>query len=60
MKMVHVDRDNAFWKSQILPFLTRFYYECMLSEIVDSRHNRHMSIRNSKYIIEAKEEAAKK
>jgi len=41
-------------------YLLRFYYECMLPEILDSRHNRHMPIRNPKYIIEAKEEAAKK
>jgi hypothetical protein len=60
MKIVHVVVDNAFWKTKMLPFLTRFYYECMLPEIVDSRYNRHMPIRNPKYIIEAKEEAAKK
>ena len=59
MKIVHVVKDNAFWETKMLPFLTRFYYECMLPEIVDSRYNRHMPIRNPKYIIEAKEEAAK-
>lgn len=59
-KTVHINRDNAFWESKMLPFLTRFYYECMLPEILDSRHNRHMPIRNPKYIIEAKEEASKK
>lgn len=32
----------------------------MLPEILDSRHNRHMPIRNPRYIIEAKEAAAKK
>lgn len=32
----------------------------MLPEILDSRHNRHMSIRDPKYIMEAKEEASKK
>ncbi|KMQ87949.1 hypothetical protein RF55_12640, partial [Lasius niger] len=31
-----------------------------LKEILDSRHNRHMPIKNPRYIIEAKEEAAKK
>jgi len=59
MKIVHVDVDDAFWKYQMLPCLTRFYYECMLPEIVDSRHNRHMPIRDPSYIIEAKQEAAK-
>jgi len=60
MKIIHVDVDNAFWKYEMLPLLTRFYYQCMLPEIVDSRHNRHMPIRDPSYIIEAKQEAAKK
>ncbi|XP_067216539.1 uncharacterized protein [Linepithema humile] len=60
MKILRIDVDNIFWKNQMLPFLTRFYNECMLPEILDSRHNRHMPIRNPRYIIEAKEEAAKK
>lgn len=59
MKILHVNRDIAFWKNKMLPFLIRFYNECMLPEILDSRHNRHMPIRNPRYIIEAKEEAAK-
>lgn len=44
----------------MLPYLTRFYYDCMLPEILDSRHNRHMPIRNPRYIIEAQQEAAEK
>jgi len=44
----------------MLPALLRFYYECMLPEILDSRHNRHMPIRNPNYIVEAKAEATKK
>jgi len=38
----------------MLPVLLRFYHECMLPEILDSRHNRHMPIRNPKYIVERK------
>lgn len=60
IKIVRVDVDDAFWKSKMLPFLTRFYYECMLSEILDSRYNKHMPIRNPRYVIEVKEEAVKK
>jgi len=60
IKITHVNKDNAFWKNQMLPVLLRFYYECMLPEILDNRHNRHMPIRNPKYIVEAKKEAAKK
>ncbi|XP_036149752.1 uncharacterized protein LOC118647911 [Monomorium pharaonis] len=60
MKMIYINRDDAFWKNQMLPFLTRFYDECMIPEILDSRHNRHVPIRDLGYIIEAKREAAKK
>ncbi|KMQ86118.1 hypothetical protein RF55_14999 [Lasius niger] len=59
IKIVNISTDNEFWKNKMLPFLTRFYYECMLPEILDSRHNRHLPIRNPQYITEAKEEAAK-
>ncbi|EZA52507.1 hypothetical protein X777_08589 [Ooceraea biroi] len=52
-KIVRVSRDEGFWKNQMLPLLTRFYYKCMLPEILDSRHNRQMPIRNPEYIIEA-------
>ncbi|KAL6416802.1 hypothetical protein ACFW04_014828 [Cataglyphis niger] len=60
MKILRIDKDNIFWRNEMLPFLTRFYIECMLPEILDSCYNRHMPIRNSKYIMEAKEEAAKR
>lgn len=55
-----MSKDVDFWKNQMLPFLIRFYNECMLPEILDSRHNRHMPIRNPKYIMEAKKEACRK
>ncbi|KYM99282.1 hypothetical protein ALC62_09978 [Cyphomyrmex costatus] len=60
LKMVRVDRDDIFWKNQMLPLLTRFYLECMLPELVHSRYNRHMPIREPRHILEAKEAAAKK
>ncbi|XP_067205374.1 uncharacterized protein [Linepithema humile] len=59
LKIVVVNRDNDFWETKMLPFLTRFYYDCMLPEILDSRHNRHMPIRNPQYIIDAQEKAFK-
>jgi len=43
----------------MLPSLSRFYFECMLPEILDSRYNRNMPIRNPKYIIETKEKLSK-
>ncbi|EZA61676.1 hypothetical protein X777_10508 [Ooceraea biroi] len=54
-KMVRVSRDEVFWKNQMLPLLIRFYNESMLLEILDSRHNRHLPIRDPQYILEAKE-----
>ncbi|XP_072766253.1 uncharacterized protein [Anoplolepis gracilipes] len=60
LKIVVVNRDNNFWENQMLPFLKRFYHDCMLPEILDSRHNRHMPIRNPQYIIDAKEKASKR
>jgi len=59
IKTIRVNRDDVFWQNQMLPSLTRFYFECMLPEILDSRHNRNMPIRNPKYIIEAKEKSSK-
>ncbi|KYM95153.1 hypothetical protein ALC62_14214 [Cyphomyrmex costatus] len=60
MKTVRVNRDNDFWQNKMLPSLTRFYFDCMLPEILDSRYIRHMPIREPKYIIEAKEKVLSK
>ena len=59
LKIVTVKRDKDFWENKMLPSLTLFYYECMLPEILDSRHNRHMPIRNPQYILDAQEKASK-
>jgi len=56
---VRVEKDNDFWENKMLPFLTRFYFDCMLPKILDSRHNRHMPIREPQYIIEAKEKLSR-
>nr|XP_034194852.1 uncharacterized protein LOC117611076 [Osmia lignaria]XP_034194853.1 uncharacterized protein LOC117611076 [Osmia lignaria]XP_034194854.1 uncharacterized protein LOC117611076 [Osmia lignaria]XP_034194855.1 uncharacterized protein LOC117611076 [Osmia lignaria]XP_034194856.1 uncharacterized protein LOC117611076 [Osmia lignaria] len=56
--MIRVNRDDAFWTNHMEPFVTRFYEGCMLLEILDSRHNRHMPIRNPEYILRAKEDTA--
>ena len=60
LKNVTVNRDIDFWENKMLHFLTLFYYDCMLPEILDSRHNRHMPIRNPEYIIDAQKKACKK
>lgn len=39
-KGIHVQeirRDDAFWRAKMEPFLLRFYKDCILPEIVDSR-----------------------
>ncbi|XP_067207257.1 uncharacterized protein [Linepithema humile] len=60
LKTIRVNRDYVFWEKEMAPVLERFYLECMLPEILDSRHNRHMPIRDPKYITDAKEQAYKK
>jgi hypothetical protein len=37
----------------MLPKICRFYLECVLPEIANSRFNRGMSIRDPPYILEA-------
>ena len=56
--MIHVRvyKDNEFWKKKMQPILLRFYTECLLPEIIDSRHNRNMHIRDPEYILKAKED----
>lgn len=44
----------------MLSFLKRFYHDCMLPEILDSRHNRHMLIRDPQYVKDAKEKASER
>jgi len=44
--------DELFWKQNMLPKLTKFFFNCLLPEIVDPRHPGR-SIRNPNYIIEA-------
>lgn len=45
IKLLRIDVDKIFWKNEMLPSLLRFYEECMLPELLESRHNRHMPIR---------------
>lgn len=59
-KGIHVQeihRDDAFWKTKMEPFLLRFYKDCVLPEIVDSRLARSMEVRRPEWnrlAIEAK------
>jgi len=40
-----VPRDESFWKTKIEPFVTRFYMESLLPEMIDSRFDRGLPIR---------------
>lgn len=53
-KIVIVMRDDQFWQSNMKFKLHRFYNECLLPEIVDSRLNINMEIRNPEFIKAAK------
>ena len=53
MKQIRVDRDDDFWEIHMKSFLLRFYHECMLPDILDSRYNRNMPIQNPEYISKA-------
>ncbi|KAL1471063.1 hypothetical protein MTO96_040130 [Rhipicephalus appendiculatus] len=62
-KDIHVQevrRDDAFWRTKMEPFLLRFYKDCVLPEIVDSRLARSMAVRRPEWnrlAIEAKEKS---
>ncbi|KAL1458849.1 hypothetical protein MTO96_043421 [Rhipicephalus appendiculatus] len=62
-KGIHVQevrRDDAFWRTKMEPFLLRFYKDCVLPEIVDSRLARSMAVRRpegNRIAIEAKEKS---
>ena len=58
-KGIHIVReeyDRQFWELKMEPMLTRFYMECLLPEIVDSRIRRNMPIKEPNYIINAQKE----
>jgi len=53
LKYTIVERDDRFWETKMSPLLKRFYEDCLVPEIVDSRAARNMPIREPKYVIEA-------
>lgn len=40
-------RDDNFWKNTMFPKLQKFYFNCILPEIIDARIPRRMEIRDS-------------
>lgn len=49
----YIQNDDNFWKTHMEPKLVKFYLKCLLPEIVDSRYERGMPIRN--LLLEEKE-----
>lgn len=49
-----IERDMKLWNDKMLPVLQRFYYQCMLPEIVDGRIPRGLSVREPAFILEAR------
>lgn len=41
-----IKRDENFWKTKMLPHLVNFYNNCLLPEMVDSRYDRNLSLRD--------------
>ena len=56
-KVIIVLRDDKFWKNFMKPKITRFFFECMLPEIIDSQYNRNLPIREAEYIVNAQKSA---
>lgn len=41
-----IEKNNIFWETKMLPKLTNFYYNCLLPEIIDSRFDRNLPLRD--------------
>lgn len=46
-----IEKDDAFWSDVMEPKLLKFYYDCLLPELVDPRHIRNRPIRDPKPVI---------
>lgn len=60
MKVEYIERDPTFWHDKIVGPLTKFYLHCLLPELIDSRLERSMPIKDPPYIIEAIEKKVKR
>lgn len=60
IKHVRVEYDKTLWEKTMAEALKKFYHDCLLPEILDSRHNRNMPLREPQYVIQAQEEQKQK
>ena len=56
-KIEKIERDDAFWNNDMKDKLTKFYNDCLLPELIDSRYAQSLPIKNPHYINEAKIES---
>ncbi|CAB3223521.1 unnamed protein product [Arctia plantaginis] len=53
MKVEKIKKDDDFWQNKMEEKLKMFYLDCMVPEIIDSRLDRKMEVRDPIYLIEA-------
>lgn len=51
IKVTKIERDDTFWYTEMEEKLRKFYFDCLLPEIVDPRYTRSMQIRDPEYIL---------
>ncbi|KAJ8890315.1 hypothetical protein PR048_009823 [Dryococelus australis] len=49
IEVQRVERDDEFWRIEMLPQLMKFYNHCLLPGLVDPRHARSNKTRDPKY-----------
>ena len=52
MELEIIEEDKEFW-DKMVEKLKKFYFDCLLPEIIDSRLERQMEIKEPQYIIQA-------
>ena len=60
IKTEQITRDPIFWEKNMEQTLTKFYFDCLLPEIIDPRYPRNEAIRNPLYILEAQKQKGEK
>lgn len=50
IKLELIEKDDKFWTDIMEPKLLKFYYDCLLPELVDPRHIRNKPIRDPEYV----------
>ncbi|XP_031788429.1 uncharacterized protein LOC116417741 [Nasonia vitripennis] len=60
IKYIRVERNDDFWQKRMAEPLRRFYFDCLLPELLDSHYNRNMALREPDYVVEAHREQQRK